>query len=254
MKPENEKKIDQLIQSINEVAQTARTLLLGLLVIALTMGALVVGTTDEEMLRDSAEIAPTLGVRVSVSVAHLFAPIVFLFLHVSALIQLDLLIQRVGAFDVVLRGVPWDDVRRHYRRRLMGFPFVQQLAGGEEQGVARFLLRAVAWLSYFLIPLLLLLAVQIGFVRYQSRVITGVHQGVILIDVLVLTWFHWRLYGWPRLTWAGTLGGAALRHSLLRQRSAHHSAIHRRGCDGYHSALLIGSGGIGRVAGGRAFQ
>src|SRR5262245_47423970 len=210
MSPEEDKKIDQLVQSINDVAQTARTLLLGLLVVALTMGALVVGTTDAEMLRDSAEIAPTLGVRVSVLVAHLFAPIVFLFLHVSALIQLDLLIQRVGALDTALANMAADDdVRRHCRQRLMGFPFVQLLVGGEAQGVARFLLRAVAWLSYFLIPLLLLLAVQIGFVRYQSRIITGVHQGVILIDVLVVAWFHWRLYGWPRLTWADTLGGAA---------------------------------------------
>ena len=88
--------IDQLISSINEVAQSSRAVLAGLMFVALTIVATVLATTDQSVLRNSVEIAPQLGISLPVTLIHLLAPPVFLFLHVSALLQLDVLNQRLA--------------------------------------------------------------------------------------------------------------------------------------------------------------
>jgi uncharacterized protein YjbI with pentapeptide repeats len=184
-----ETRIDQLVTSVNDVAQLARALFFGLLLVALTVAAIVVGTTDDAILRNNIDVTPTLGVRLSVSLAHMFAPIILLFLHVNALIQLDLLGQRWIMLDQAIAVAGMNKLRKHHHARLHGFAVIQHLAEAKEANWTGRLLRVMTWLTVVGAPLIVLLALQVGFLRYQSTEITIVHKVAVVLDTLVLWWF-----------------------------------------------------------------
>lgn len=186
-------KIDQLIDSVNSAAAHARTLVVSLLFIALIMGAMVVGTTDEAMLRNSVDVAPELGVQISVSLAHLFAPIILLFLHVGALIQLDILDARHLLLQQALKNaIPLQSARKQHRGRIDGMADAYLLTKDEDDANPSLLRRMMAWLSIVWIPLLVLLAVQISFVRYQHNMITGIQAAALIVDGFALLCFFRR--------------------------------------------------------------
>lgn len=186
--------IDQLITSANSASDHARALVAGMLFTALVMAAMVVGTSDQAILLDSIELAPTLGVRVSVSIAHLFAPIILLFFHVGALIQLDLTDARWHLLSTALQNSGLDPAAQaHQRARIHGAIEAHALGrdAWSEQGSG--MRRAIAWISIVWIPLLVLLALQISFVRYQSWPITIVQKIALAIDAAFLVWFFWQM-------------------------------------------------------------
>lgn len=78
--------LDKLVESIGHAAQTARNLLNAMLVVALTMTATMISSTDEAIFRDAAELFPTLGTRVTLSTAYALAPPLFVFLHINAIL------------------------------------------------------------------------------------------------------------------------------------------------------------------------
>src|SRR5512134_591278 len=55
------------------------------------------------------------------------------------------------------------------------------------------LFRFMAWLIISALPVLVFLAVQISFLRYQSVAITTLHQVCLALDLAALSWFHMRL-------------------------------------------------------------
>lgn len=187
-------KIEDLIQSVNNTSDHARALVGGMLFSALVMAAMVVGTSDQAILLDSLELAPTLGVRVSVSIAHLFAPIILVFFHIGALIQLDLTDARWHLLSIKLSDSSLDPSEQaHQRARIHGA--VEAYALGENvwatQGSR--MRRAIAWISIVWIPLFVLLALQISFVRYQSWPITIVQKVALVIDAAFVIWFFWQM-------------------------------------------------------------
>ena len=126
--------------------------------------------------------------------SYLFAPLVFLFLHANTVIQYERLAAKVRTFERSIATLAGADAMRQ-RALITGFTFAQALAA--EPGAARpsSLFRLMTWLTIAGIPILVLLAVQISFVRYQSESITLVHQICIVLDLALLGWFYWRLVG-----------------------------------------------------------
>lgn len=186
-----------LIASINATASQARLVLASMLVVAVSLAATVIGTTDEAILYDSADVLPALGVRLPVLTMYALAPPVFVFLHVTALLKLDLLGERVKLLD----QLPGPE-RRRALHLLDGFPLLRLLAGGGSLANA-LLLRLVAWLSIVLVPIMLLAATQISFVRYQHDWLGWTHCAALVADMAMLSWFHWRLYPRTLKSWNG---------------------------------------------------
>lgn len=196
--------LEKLVGAITESAQTARNVLGAMLAVALTITATMIATTDEAIFRDGAEIFPSLGVRIKLSTAYALIPPVFVFLHLNALLQLRLLAERLRAFEAQMRQDNFSQAeRRAWRRLIHGFAFAQLLAGTETNGTRnavdiphRLLLAFVSWLAIAAIPIMLLVTVQVSFVRFQSNIITAIHQVFIAVDLSLLLWFHFATYGW----------------------------------------------------------
>lgn len=219
MKKPEQPGLDKLVAAISEAAQTARTVLTGMLVVALTLTATMIAATDEALFRDAAEVFPALGVKIRLSTAFTLAPPVFAFLHINAMLQLHLLAGRLRALEAAMQAnaLPACD-RAEWRRLIHGFAFAQLLASepGARHLPHRILLAVVSWFSVAAVPVLLLLATQFAFLRYQSDTITFVHQATLAVDMAVLLWFHaetwrtmvpwrWAAAVWSALTMAATV-------------------------------------------------
>jgi uncharacterized protein YjbI with pentapeptide repeats len=191
--------LEKLVGAINDVAQTARTLFTALLATAVGMASTVLATTDLALLHESFELSSALGIKISVVHVYAFAPPVFLFLHVNGLLQLHLLRLRLRALnDELIRGKATADERTAWYRLLHGFVFVQMFSREGATRSSQVLMRMMAWLTLVFVPLALLLAMQVSFLRYQSDAISFTHKLWLMIDVGILGWFLWQDYAWDR--------------------------------------------------------
>jgi hypothetical protein len=90
--------------------------------------------------------------------------------------------------------VPLEADRERTRALLANVEFVQVLASPPGSSFRSPLFRLMAWLILSALPIGVLLAVQISFLRYQSEAITALHQVCLALDVAALVWFHTRLW------------------------------------------------------------
>ncbi|MBR9971085.1 pentapeptide repeat-containing protein, partial [Magnetospirillum sulfuroxidans] len=199
----------QRVSAINDVAKTVRTLLASMAAVAVAMAATMIAATDEAIFRDSAKVFPSLSVEIRLSTAFALAPPIFVFLHLNALLQLHLLTRRLRAFLALTEERPHTEQSRDaWQRQVHGLSFVQMLLPDRQGGISRLLQAVASWISVVGLPVLLLLAVQVGFVRYQSWAITIIHMACLGADMALLMWFQLSLWPdyWKRLTALGAPG------------------------------------------------
>ena len=215
----------QLADSINDNARMARNTLTAALLVALYLGVTLLSSTDLNLFLNGQVVLPQVGAGVSVVQSYIFAPPVFLFLHVQALLLLAALAHKIRVFNSLIDG---EDAARQaeYRAWLSGFAFVQVFQDG--RGVLH-PARLVTWIGVNAVPLALLFAIDVSFVRYQSDEITWVHHGLFLADLLAVARFNWQVFdGGPRIWW-DRLVAAPLAAWRERRVSASALALHMVG-------------------------
>lgn len=193
-----------LTDSINGNANVARTVIALLLLLALYLFLTLVASTDKNLLLDGQVLLPQLGVGLAVSISYVLAPPVFLYLHLHAMLVLATLTRQMRTFDALVRPGDGQEAQA-YRAALGGdsalawnwlsaFPFIQMYVPNSGMAVVSLTL---VWLTVSVIPLLLLIAIDLSFLRYQSWPITLFHHSILVLDFLVvqhfLTRFQWGL-------------------------------------------------------------
>lgn len=182
-------RLTSLADSINETARMARAnvslTLIGALYLALTL----LSAKDENLLRNSVVTLPQFEAGISLELSYLFAPVVFLYLHVQTLFLLVVLARKVRTFEKSLAQVSGADgmVKAEYRDCLSAISLVQGLLG---TGRFTFGARFLAWLGTVVIPLLLLFLIDTSFLRYQSPWISLLHHICFSAD-LACVWMFW---------------------------------------------------------------
>lgn len=197
------------VSAINDVAKTVRTLLTSMAAVAIAIAATMIAATDEAIFRDSAKVFPSLSVEIRLSTAFTLAPPIFVFLHLNALLQLHLLTRRLRAFLAALEEGQHDEQSREaWLRQMHGLSFMQMLLPDRQGGISRLLQATASWISVVGLPVLLLLAVQVSFVRYQSWAITTTQMACLGADMALLIWFQLSLWPdyWKRLITLATPG------------------------------------------------
>lgn len=189
--------LGQRMDAINDVAKTARALLAAMAAVAIAMTATMISASDEAIFRDAAQVFPSLAVEIRLSTAYTLAPPLFVFLHLNALLQLHLLTRRTQDFLAALDDAGCTMAMRHaWLGQIHGLAFVQMLLPDRQTTISRGLQKAATLISMVVVPVLLLLCIQISFVRYQNWSITIDHIVCLLADLALLMWFHLSL--WPR--------------------------------------------------------
>lgn len=201
-----------LADSINETARMARTTLTLALLVALYLGVTLLSSTDLNLFLNGKVVLPQVGVGVSVVQSYIFAPPVFVFLHVQALFILGVLARKVSSFDKALadEGIKVER-QEEYWNWLSAFAFVQVFHRDAAHSLAS---RLLTWLATNVIPLGLLFAIDVSFVRYQSYEITGLHHGLLLLDLFFIVRFNEQVFRGGRHIWKQGLNSGTMRKGI----------------------------------------
>ena len=192
-------RLKTLADSINDSARMARGMLSLLLLVALYMGLTLVVSTDENLLVNGQVALPQTGVGISIVQSYIFAPPIFLYLHIQTLYLLSVLARKIQRYETALaREFPdattqfgqkkIDTEREECWDWLSAFALVQLFRQNDGSLVPIML----SWLSTIVIPLLLLFTIDLSFVRYQSLEITLSHHIFLLLDLLFIELFRRR--------------------------------------------------------------
>lgn len=209
-------RLRSLAESINDTARMARTTLTLALLVALYLGVTLLSSTDLNLFLNGQVVLPQVGTGVSVVQSYIFAPPVFVFLHVQALFMLGVLARKVRAYDKALAGeqVP-EDRRDEYWDWLSAFAFVQLF---RREHVLAHPSRLLSWLGTNVVPLGLLFAIDVSFVRYQSESITWFHHGLFIGDLIFVAGFNWQVFKGGPFVWWDRTGGVLWRLLSRRKR------------------------------------
>jgi uncharacterized protein YjbI with pentapeptide repeats len=117
-------------------------------------------------------------------------------LHASLLMRYSMLVTGLRRFcDDLEKTVPEVD-RNRCRDLLTNVDFVLMIAGQDDPGLRRKtrLYRVNLFVSLAALPVAVMLALQISFLRYQSEAITRTQQVVLAADLLMLVIFYYGLW------------------------------------------------------------
>ena len=173
----------------------ARATLALLLTAALYLGFTLLSSTDENLLLNAQVAVPQVGFGIALDKSYIFGPPIFLYLHVQGLFLLSVLYRKIQVFEIALNrelsGIRnLQRVEREYWNLLSAFAFVQLF---RRNGHFPYVSILLAWISIEAIPLALLFVVDVSFVRYQSWWITNSHHIVVLLALISVVWFNWRV-------------------------------------------------------------
>jgi uncharacterized protein YjbI with pentapeptide repeats len=182
--------LDRLQKSVEDAAAVGAGLWLSYLFAFYYIGIAVGAVTHSDLLLENTVKLPLLGVELPLIAFFVLAPIVFIVSHAYTLVHFVMLGAKVGVFDAELNKQLGDApyAREGLRRQLPSNIFVQFLAGPKDirEGVLGLILKAIAWSSLVLGPVLLLLLIQVQFLPYHLEWVTWVQRFAVFTDVILL--------------------------------------------------------------------
>ena len=210
------KYLTSLIAAVNDGAKAAKGGAFLFLLVGLYLLATAFSASDEDLLLGKAVTISQIGASLPVSFSFAIAPLVFVFLHIYALVRYDMLAANVRHYVQELRDTVTPEADRERCRQLLAnVEFIVVLTTPRKSPLYS---RFWPWLFRGIVavfPVAVLLLVQINALRYQSELIVNVQRATLALDLVALVWFFRRnaLDGvaWPdrrpaRVSrWAGLL-------------------------------------------------
>ena len=187
------KYITSLIAAVNDGAKSAQGGAFVFLLVGLYLLATAFSASDEDLLLGKTVTISQIGASLPVSFSFAIAPLVFVFLHIYALVRYDMLASNVRQFLEELRAtVPLESDRERCRQLLINNEFVAVLAEPREATSYRWFWR---WLFFGIVavfPVAVLQLVQINALRYQSDLILAVQRIWLVLDLTAVCLFFCR--------------------------------------------------------------
>ncbi len=193
-------------KTVEDAAAVSAGFWLSYLFVLFYIGIAAGAVTHKDLLLENPVKLPFLNVELPLVAFFVLAPILFIVSHAYTLVHFVMLGAKVGVYDAELRAQLGDapETRESLRRQLPSNIFVQFLAGPGDirKGGLGFILKAIAWFSLVIGPVLLLLLLQAQFLPYHLEWVTWVQRSAVLAEVILL-WFLWPavLNGRSKLMW-----------------------------------------------------
>jgi uncharacterized protein YjbI with pentapeptide repeats len=200
------KYIEKLIAAINDGAKSAQAASFLFLAVGLYLLATAFSASDEDLLLGRTVTISQIGASLPVSFSFAIAPLVFIFLHIYALVRYDMLAINVWQFLQELRDtVNVESDRERCRQLLTNTEFVGMLVAPYGSASYRWFWPGLFFGIVGVFPVTVLLLVQINALRYQSELILFVQRVWLVIDLVAIGSFFAR----------NSLGDARLRRNLV---------------------------------------
>src|SRR5262245_29682470 len=181
--------VEALEGSLNESATRVSTIWVSFLIFSLYLLTAAATVEHRQLLLAEPVKLPVLNIELPLWGFFFLAPILFVIFHAYVLLQVLLLGRTAAAYNhaVERAGLAADDAAS-LRQRLANTLFAQIFAGSprEREGWLGWLLKAMAWITLAIAPLLLLLTFQVSFLPYHSHLATWTHRGLIAAELVVV--------------------------------------------------------------------
>ena len=184
--------LDAIRKSVEDAAAVSAGIWLSYLFVLLYIGIAAGAVTHKDLLLENPVKLPFLSdVPLPLVAFFVLAPIVFIVSHAYTLVHFVMLGAKAGVFhDELFKQLPdAPDAREALRRQLPSNIFVQFLAGPRDirEGGLGLILKAIAWSSLVVGPVLLFLLIQVQFLPYHLEWVTWVQRLAVFADVFLLS-------------------------------------------------------------------
>ena len=177
-----------LERSLNDSATRVSTIWVSFLIFSLYLLTAATTVTHRQLFLAEPLKLPVLNIDLPLWGFFFLAPILFVILHAYVLLQVLLLARTAAAYNAAVQraGLPPEE-NASLRQRLANTLFAQIFAGSprEREGWLGWLLKAMAWITLAIAPILILLVFQFMFLPYHSHLATWTHRLLIVAELAV---------------------------------------------------------------------
>src|SRR5271166_6946932 len=193
--------LEAIKEAVDDAAAVGGGLWLSYLFVLFYLAVAAGAVTHADLFFERPVKLPFLGIELPLVAFFALAPILFVVVHAYALVHLVMLTDKAKRYHQALYDKIGDRVglsqteredrkakRDGLRRQLPSNIFVQFLAGPSDVRDSAFgyLLRAIAWVTLVVAPVLLLLMMQIQFLPFHSSFIVWTQRVALLADFVLL--------------------------------------------------------------------
>jgi uncharacterized protein YjbI with pentapeptide repeats len=178
--------VSALERSLNDSATRVSTIWVSFLIFSLYLLTAAATVTHRQLFLAEPLKLPVLNIDLPLWGFFFLAPILFVILHVYVLLQVLLLARTAAVYNIgVERADLPPEENAALRQRLANTLFAQIFAGSprEREGWLGWLLKAMAWITLAIAPVLILLAFQFIFLPYHSHLVTWMHRFLIAAEL-----------------------------------------------------------------------
>jgi hypothetical protein len=187
--------LEAIKKSVDDAASVGGGLWLSYLFVLFYLAVAAGAVTHADLFLEKPVKLPFLNIELPLLAFFFLAPILFIIVHAYTLVHLVVLTEKAKRFHRALhepeRKVA-EATRENLQWQLPSNIFIQFLAGpsGLQRGLFGWLLRAIAWATLVIAPVLLLLIMQVQFLPFHLSFITWTQRLAVLVD-LALIWWLW---------------------------------------------------------------
>jgi uncharacterized protein YjbI with pentapeptide repeats len=187
--------LEAIKQAVDDAAAVGGGLWLSYLFVLFYLAVAAGAVTHEDLFFERTVKLPFLNIELPLLAFFFLAPILFIIVHAYTLVHLVFLTEKAKRYHQALydstRNVD-SAARQNLQWQLPSNIFIQFLAGPSSlrRGSFGWLLRAIAWVTLVIAPILLLLMMQVQFLPFHSSFITWTLRLALVVD-LILIWWLW---------------------------------------------------------------
>jgi uncharacterized protein YjbI with pentapeptide repeats len=179
--------IEALGNAVNDSASRVSTIWVSFLIFALYLLTAATTVTHRQLFLAEPVKLPVLNIDLPLWGFFFLAPILFVIFHVYVLLQVLLLAHTAAAYNKAVASAGFsDEESASLRQRLANTLFAQIFACAprERGGWVGLMLRAMAWTTLAIAPILILVTFQFAFLPYHSHIATWTHRLLILLELV----------------------------------------------------------------------
>ena len=181
----------ELTQDVNRTSAATRNGWVFFLALHAYFFVALAGITHQDLLLNKPVALPILQVEIGLKSFFIFGPVILVLIHVGILLQHVMLARQARDLHERVTQFEGTGLFRSHRTRmhLHSYFFAQLIAGPNRSPFFAFFLGLMTWLSFGILPILLLLNFQTAFLAYHDLDVTWAHRAYLVTDVLMLTIF-----------------------------------------------------------------
>jgi uncharacterized protein YjbI with pentapeptide repeats len=190
--------LEAIKKVVDDAASVSGGLWLSYLFVLFYLAIAAGAVTHADLFLENSVKLPFLNIELPLLTFFFLAPILFVIVHAYALVRLVMLTEKAKRYHEALHDPERhisDAMRENLQWQLPSNIFIQFLAGPSDirRGLFGWSLRAIAWTTLVIAPVLLLLMMQVQFLPFHSLLITWTHRLAMIADLILIRWLWGRM-------------------------------------------------------------